>query len=113
MCDDFEDISFIHDKKFMEHDILSSFMLASSIIDDDVIVSYGDVIFDEQILQPLIDFKDSIGVGTDLNWEKNYVGRKQEEKQEATTIQIKNNVCIKIVDGRELAKSKMKNNSKS
>ena len=109
----FKNISFIQDKNYLEHDILSSLMLARSIMYDDIIVSYGDVIFDEQILQPLIDFKDSIGVGTDLNWEKNYVGRKQEEKQEATTIQIKNNVCIKIVDGRELAKSKMKNNSKS
>ena len=108
----FKNISFIQDKNYLEHDILSSLMLARSIMYDDIIVSYGDVIFDEQILQPLIDFKDSIGVGTDLNWEKNYVGRKQEEKQEATTIQIKNNICTKIVDGRELSKSKIKDDSK-
>ena len=71
----FKNISFVQDKNYLEHDILSSLMLARSIMYDDIIVSYGDVIFDEQILQPLIDFKDSIGVGTDLNWEKNYVNR--------------------------------------
>ena len=77
---DFEDISFIHDKKFMEHDILSSFMLASPIIDDDVIVSYGDVIFDENVLQPLIDFKDRIGLAIDFDWEQNYTKINKELK---------------------------------
>ena len=108
----FKNISFIQDKNYLEHDILSSLMLARSIMYDDVIVSYGDVIFDEHVLQPLINFKGSIGLCIDLNWEKNYDGRKLELKQEATTVQIKNNMCTKIVDGRELAKSKIKGNLK-
>ena len=103
----FKNISFIQDKNYLEHDILSSLMLAHSIMYDDVIVSYGDVIFDEHVLKPLINFKGSIGLCIDLNWEKNYDGRKPELKQEATTVQIKNNMCTKIVDGRELAKSKI------
>ena len=108
----FKNISFIQDKNYLEHDILSSLMLARSIMHDDIIISYGDVIFDEQILQSLINFKGSIGLGIDLNWEKNYGGSKLELKKEATTVQIKNNMCAKIVDGRELAKSKIKGNSK-
>ncbi len=108
----FKNISFIQDKNYLEHDILSSLMLAHSIMYDDVIVSYGDVIFDEHVLQPLINFKGSIGLCIDLNWEKNYDGRKLELKQEATTVQIKNNMCTKIVDGRELAKSKIKDDLK-
>ena len=108
----FKDISFIQDKNYLEHDILSSLMLAHSIMYDDVIVSYGDVIFDEHVLQPLINFKGLIGLCIDLNWEKNYDGRKLELKQEATTVQIKNNMCTKIVDGRELAKSKIKGDLK-
>ena len=108
----FKNISFIQDKNYLEHDILSSLMLAHSIMYDDVIVSYGDVIFDEHVLQPLINFKGSIGLCIDLNWEKNYDGRKLELKKEATTVQIKNNMCTKIVDGRELVKSKIKGNLK-
>ena len=107
----FKNISFIQDKNYLEHDILGSLMLARSIMRDDVIVSYGDVIFDEHVLQPLINFKGLIGLCIDLNWEKNYDGRKLELKKEATTVQIKNNMCIKIVDGRELAKSKIKDDS--
>ena len=90
---------------FMEHDILSSFMLASSIMDTDVIVSYGDVIFDENILQPLIDFKDGIGLAIDFDWEKNYEKIDKKLKLEATVSLVKNEKCIRIVDGRELQKS--------
>ena len=108
----FKNISFIQDKNYLEHDILSSLMLAHSIMYDDVIVSYGDVIFDEHVLQPLINFKGLIGLCIDFNWEKNYDGRKLRLKQEATTVQIKNNMCTKIVDGRELAKSKIKGDLK-
>ena len=43
----FENISFIHDKNYLSHDILSSLMLSRSIMHEDLIISYGDVIFDE------------------------------------------------------------------
>ena len=108
----FENISFIHDKNYLSHDILSSLMLSRSIMHEDLIISYGDVIFDEQILQSLINFKGSIGLGIDFGWEKNYDGQRQGLKDEATTVQIKNNVCTKIIDGKEHKKSKNQNASK-
>ena len=98
----FEGISFIHDDSYLEHDILSSFMLTRKIINDDTIVSYGDVIFDENILRPLINFKGLIGLGIDFDWEKNYEGLSKELKLEATVTQVRNQICTKIVDGREL-----------
>ena len=98
----FEGISFIHDASYLEHDILSSFMLARKIINDETIVSYGDVMFDENILQPLINFKGLIGLGIDFDWKKNYGGLSKELKLEATVTQVRNEICIKIVDGREL-----------
>jgi len=98
----FDGISFIHDDSYLEHDILSSFMFARKIINDDIIVSYGDVIFDEDILQPLINFKGLIGLGIDFDWEKNYDGLNNELKLEATVTQVRNEICVKIVDGREL-----------
>ena len=106
----FEKISIIHDKNYLEHDILSSFMLASPIMNEEVIVSYGDVVFDEQVLQSLINFDGTIGLGVDFNWEKKY--HKQEMIDEATTVKIKNNVCIKIIDGREFKKSKNNHGTK-
>jgi phosphoenolpyruvate phosphomutase len=77
-------------------------MLARKIINDDTIVSYGDVIFDENILLPLINFKGLIGLGIDFDWEKNYEGQGKELKLEATVAQVRNQICTKIVDGREL-----------
>ncbi len=109
----FENISFIQDKNYSEHDILGSLMEARSIMLDEIIVIYGDVIFDEHILQELINFNGSIGLGIDLNWEEKYVGRNPELKQEASTVQIKNNICKTIIDGRERIMSKNRINLKS
>ena len=92
----FEGISFIHDDSYLEHDILSSFMLARKIIDDDTIVSYGDVIFDENILLPLINFKGLIGLGIDFDWEKNYVNRDQHPKSEAENVLINGNEILEL-----------------
>ena len=102
----FEGISFIHDDSYLEHDILSSFMLARKIINDDTIVSYGDVIFDENILLPLINFKGLIGLGIDFDWEKNYENRDQHPKSEAENVLFDN-------DGKiiELRKNIQKPNS--
>ena len=52
----FENISFIQDENYLEHDILGSLMEARSIMLDEIIIIYGDVIFDEQVLQELINF---------------------------------------------------------
>ena len=108
-----KNISFIQDKNYLEHDILSSLMLARSIMHDDIIISYGDVIFDEHVLQSLINFSGSIGLGIDLNWEKNYDGKEQELKQEASTVQMKNNMSRKMVYEGGHAISKIKGNLKS
>jgi len=102
----FKDIFYLQDTSYLEHDILSSFMLARKIITDDTIVSYGDVLFDENILKPLIDFQGLIGLGIDFDWEKNYDNKNEELKLEATVALTKNNLCIRIIDGREFKKSK-------
>jgi len=109
----FENISFIQDENYLEHDILGSLMEARSIMLDEIIIIYGDVIFDEQVLQELINFNGLIGLGIDLNWEEKYVGKSLELKQEASTVQTKNNICKTIVDGREHMTSKNKINLKS
>ena len=87
-------------------------MLARSIMHDDIIISYGDVIFDEHVLQSLINFSGSIGLGIDLNWGKNYDGKEQELKQEASTVQMKNNMSRKMVYEGVHAISKIKGNLK-
>tara|TARA_B100000029_G_C17378459_1_gene888761 strand:- start:68 stop:820 length:753 start_codon:yes stop_codon:yes gene_type:complete len=91
-----KNISIIKDIEFMSHDILSSLMIAKPIMDDELIVCYGDIIFDEQILRPIIDFNQDIGLGIDFDWEKNYSENDDQSKQHASTVEIKNGLILKI-----------------
>lgn len=92
----FKDVKYIQDNEFQNHDVLGSLMTAGSIMNDEVLTSYSDIIFDKNILQSMLDFQGDIGIGIDLNWEKNYVNRKQHPKSEADNVLIENNQILKI-----------------
>lgn len=93
---DFQDVSLINDSKYLEHDVLGSLMIAKSKINEDVITSYSDIIFDDSILDTLLNFKGDIGITVDLNWEKKYLNRTEHPKSQADNVVIENNKVIKI-----------------
>ena len=66
------DISYINDKNYDEHDVLGSLMAAKNIIHGKIITSYSDILFEEKILDQLLNFKGDIGISVDLDWEKYY-----------------------------------------
>jgi len=92
----FENVTYIKDEQFDEHDVLGSFMAARAILTDDVIISYSDILFDESILEKMLDFNGDIGIVIDLQWEKAYVGRTEHPKEEADKVLIEKNEILKI-----------------
>ena len=79
-------MTYIQDYKFQDHDVLGSLMAAKSIINDDILTSYSDIIFEEKILKSMTEFTGDIGIAVDLDWEKNYDGRDQHPKSEAENV---------------------------
>lgn len=67
-----KNVGYIYDQKHLEHDALGSLMFANSMINDEVIFSYTDILYDKSIAQSVIDFKGDIGLAVHLNWEKSY-----------------------------------------
>ena len=90
------DISYINDENYDEHDVLGSLMAAKNIIHGKIITSYSDILFEEKILDQLLNFKGDIGIPIDLDWEKYYEGRTQHPKSEADNVLLKNNQIIEI-----------------
>ena len=68
----FKDIKYISGKKPFPHNILYSLIEAKYEMNDDVIISYGDIIFDDEIIQQLIESKHEISLAVDMNWKKSY-----------------------------------------
>ena len=92
----FTDVKLIEDKNFEEHDVLGSLMVARNEFNDELLISYSDILFDEKIFQSILNFDGNIGIGIDLNWEKNYKNRTLHPKSEADTVLILDNKVIQI-----------------
>ena len=91
-----ENVHYIQDYKFQDHDVLGSLMVAKSIINDDILTSYSDIIFEEKILKSMTEFSGDVGIAVDLDWEKNYVDRDQHPKSEADNVLINDNEILEI-----------------
>ena len=93
---DFDDVIYINDINHMKHDVLGSLMVAKSYMNDEIITTYSDIVFDEKILNSIIEFTGDFGIAVDLNWKKKYVNRDQHPKSEADNVVIDNENILKI-----------------
>ena len=84
-------IIYVDDLNFEEHDILGSLMEAKNFINGDVIITYSDIIFDEQILEAIINKKVDIGIAVKANWRNGYKNRTLHPLSEAENVVYDNN----------------------
>ena len=87
-----EYVSYIEDKQYDKHDQLGSLMAADSQLSEDVLITFGDILFDENILEQILSSSSNFAVAVDLNWTKSY------EKRSDNPIELAGKVMIK--DGR-------------
>ena len=65
-----KNVRYVEDTDYQNHDVLGSLMMAKDELNDDVIISYGDIIFDEKIMEQIINFDGDAGLVIDQNWKK-------------------------------------------
>jgi len=90
-----ENVHYIKDHYYNEHDILGSLMEAKDFLKNDVLVLYSDIIFELKILKQILDSKGDISIAIDMTWEKMYEGRTEHPKSEAENVQL--NKAKKII----------------
>jgi len=90
------DIEYVVDKNFHEHEQLGSLMVSNKHFQNDVVISFGDVIVDDNIMKQVVKSTYDIGIAIDLKWEKNYENRTKHPKSEADLALIRSNKLIKI-----------------
>jgi len=87
---------YIEDDNFDEHEQLGSLMKARQFFNEEIIVLFADVLFEEKILAKVVESDKEIGICVDLNWRKNYVGRTEHPTSQADLVLIKENSIVKI-----------------
>ena len=91
-------------KKFYNKDYLTTNMVHSLfkckdilIDDDDLLITYGDIIYNKNILNKVVNFNSSIGVVVDKSWEKYWQVRMNNPLNDAETLKLNNkNEIIEI-----------------
>lgn len=93
---DYSGVNYIKNQDFAITNMNESLFCASEKLTDSVIISYTDIIFEEEIIHQMLQFSGDIGIAVNLNWEKNYQGRTLHPLSEAENVLIENEKIIKI-----------------
>lgn len=91
-----KNVRYVHDVDFDKHEQLGSLMTAKSEINNDVIILFADILFDEEILNQILQSTSDISIALDLDWEKSYLERTDNPSSDADKILIKNDEIVKI-----------------
>ena len=91
-----QDVEYFFNPKYSETEQLASLMVARRKISGNVLIIFGDIIFDSDILQQVLDSNDDITVPIDLDWEKSYEERSDNPKSGADKVLTNQKKIIRI-----------------
>ncbi len=89
-------ITCIKNEKYETTNVNEGIFCAKSKFNDSVIITYGDIIFDQEILEQSLNFKGDIGVVIDLDWKKQYTGKFGRPLSEADNVIINEKQILEI-----------------
>ena len=88
------DITYVNDRDYNEHDVLGSLLVAKDYIQDDLVITYSDILFDEIVLEQIIQQKCDIGIAINMDWKRAYEGRISHPLSEAENVLLDDNKNI-------------------
>lgn len=83
-----ENIKFCTNQKFNTTNMLASLFCAESEMTDDIIISYADIIYKQEILELLANDKSDLSVVIDSNWKELWSIRMENPLADAETLKI-------------------------
>ena len=69
------DVNYVNDAKHNEHDALGSLLVAKDYIQGDIVITYSDILFGENVLRQIIQQECDIGIAIDMDWKQAYEDR--------------------------------------
>ena len=91
-----EDVEYFFNPKYSETDQLGSLMIARNKIFGDVLIIFGDIVFDSDILQQVLTSNADISIAIDLDWEKSYEERSDNPKSLADKVLVNHKKIVQI-----------------
>ena len=85
---DYPGIKKHYNPKFESTNMVYSIFCAEEEMNDDLIISYGDIVYNEEVLQKLLESKAPISVVVDKGWKKFWEARMEDPLEDAETLKI-------------------------
>lgn len=89
-------INCIKNEKYETTNVNEGLFCAKAKLSDSVIITYGDIIFDNEVLEQTLNFKGDVGVVIDLDWKKQYTGKFGRPISEADNVIMNKKQILKI-----------------
>lgn len=89
-------VRYYENTDYENNNILRSLFYAESEMDDEFIFSYADIIFEQSILEKLLQSGANISLVVDVDWFSHYKGRLLHPIEEAELVEVENGKITKI-----------------
>jgi choline kinase len=89
-------IKFFTNENFDKTNMVSTLFCAKDFINDDLIISYADIIYKKEILEKLINSKDDFSVIVDRKWKELWSIRMENPLEDVETLKVKDNKIIEL-----------------
>jgi len=84
----YPDITYFHNKNFSETNMVESLMCARKILNDDLLISYGDIIYTHELAIKTKESKVDIGITVDASWRDYWMARYGTTETDLETLSI-------------------------
>ncbi len=91
-----KNINFFINENYEKSNMVSTLFCAKDFFDDDLIVSYADIVYSEDVLQKLIDSSDDFSVVVDRKWRELWQQRMNNPLDDAETLKIKDGKIVEL-----------------
>lgn len=92
----FKNIKYFKNINYLKNDQLDSLFSAKTFFDEDTLVTFSDIIYDDSVLKKIMKSKGSLVLGIEKNWRKRYIKRYDHPISQADKVIIDKNKIIKI-----------------
>jgi L-glutamine-phosphate cytidylyltransferase len=89
-------LTFYTNERFDQTNMVSTLFCAKEFMDDDLIISYADIIYKKDILEKLIKSEADFSVVVDSEWEKLWSIRMENPLEDAETLKVKDTKIVEL-----------------
>ena len=93
---DIPDVNYVKNENYETTNMNESLFCALEPSNSPVLVTYADIVFEQKIIQQMLEITDGIRLAVDLDWKKHYQNRTMHTLSEAENVLVENGRILQI-----------------